>query len=51
MEKINIPKLKGRNNWTVWKLQIISALQYHDFEGILSGQLNEDGPLPVYATE
>ena len=51
MDKINIPKLKGRSNWTMRKLQIMSALQYHDFEGILSGQLKEPDPLPVDATE
>ena len=29
----------------------MSALQYRDFEGILSGQLKEPDPLPVNATE
>lgn len=50
MDKFNIPKLKGRSNWTVWKLQITSALQYHDFEGILSGKIEEPPPLANVAS-
>ena len=38
MEKIQIPKLKGKSSFTVWKLQVESTLQYHDFEGILTGE-------------
>lgn len=45
MDKLQIPKLKGKSNWTVWKLQIESSLQYHEFEGILSGQIVEPAPL------
>jgi hypothetical protein len=50
MDKIQIQKLKGRSNWTVWKLQIECNLQYHDFEGILTGQLKEPEPLADGAT-
>jgi hypothetical protein len=41
MEKIQIPKLKGKSNWSVWKLQVESTLQYHDFEGVLIGAIEE----------
>lgn len=50
MDKFQITKLKGKANWIVWKLQIESNLQYHDFEGILTGQIKEPDPLPVGAT-
>ena len=49
MEKFNIPKLKGKCNWTVWKLQILSSLQYHDYEGVLSGEIKQPDPLPADA--
>ena len=45
MDKIQIPKLKRRTNWTIWKLQIKSKLQFHDFEGILTDQIDELAPL------
>lgn len=45
MDKIQIPKLKGQTNWSVWKLQIQSDLQYHEFEGILNGDITKsDSP-------
>ena len=50
MDKFQIPKLKGKSNWTVWKLQIEFNLQYHDFEGILTGKITEPDPLPPNAT-
>jgi len=50
MDKFQICKLKGRSNWTVWKLQIESNLQYHDFEGVLTGTLSEPDALPAEAT-
>ncbi len=50
MEKIQIPKLKGKSNWSVWKLQVESTLQYHDFEGILTGVIKEPDPLEDGAT-
>ncbi len=50
MEKIQIPKLKGKSNWSVWKLQIESSLQYHDFEGVLTGQIVEPAVLPADAS-
>ena len=50
MDKFQIPKLKGKSNWTVWKLQIESNLQYHDYEGILIGQTTEPDELPADAT-
>jgi hypothetical protein len=50
MEKIQIPKLKGKSNWSVWKLQIESTLQYHDFEGVLTGVVREPEPLHPEAT-
>ena len=50
MDKFQIPKLKGKSNWTVWKLQIESNLQYHDFEGILTGQIKKPGPMLADAT-
>ncbi len=50
MDKFQIQKLKGKSNWTVWKLQIQSNLQYHDFEGILDGQITEPDVLPADAT-
>jgi hypothetical protein len=31
-------------------LQIESNLQYHDFEGVLTGKITEPGPLPDDAT-
>lgn len=45
MDKFQIPKLKGKSNWTVWKLQIEYNLQYHDYEGILTGQIKEPDQL------
>ena len=50
MDKFQIPKLKGKSNWTIWKLQIESNLQYHDYEGILTGRIKEPDPLPDDAT-
>ena len=50
MDKFQIPKLKGKSNWTVWKLQIESNLQYHDYEGILTGEIKEPDQLPAGAT-
>jgi transposase InsO family protein len=50
MDKIQIPKLKGRTNWTIWKLQVESNLQYHDFEGIINGQIDEPAPIAADAT-
>ena len=49
MDKIQIPKLKGKGNWSIWKLQIESNLQYHDFEGVLTGVLKEPNALPADA--
>ena len=49
MDKIQIPKLKGKGNWSIWKLQIESKLQYHDFEGVLTGVLKEPNALPADA--
>ena len=46
MGKIQLPKLKGISNWSVWKLQVESTLQYHNFEGILTGSISEPEPLP-----
>jgi hypothetical protein len=50
MDKIQIPKLKGRTNWTIWKLQVESNLQYHDLEGIINGQIDEPAPVAADAT-
>jgi hypothetical protein len=50
MEKIQIPKLKGKSKWSVWKLQIESTLQYHDFEGVLTGVVRELESLHPEAT-
>jgi len=50
MDKFQITKLKGKANLIVWKLQIELNLQYHDFKGILTGQIKEPDPLPVGAT-
>ena len=49
MDKIQIPKLKGKGNWSIWKLQIESNLQCHDFEGVLTGVLKEPNALPADA--
>ena len=51
MEKFQIPKLKGKSNWTVWKLQVESSLQYRDLKGELSSQIVAPDPLPVDASE
>lgn len=45
MDKVQIPKLKNQSNWTVWKLQIESNLQYHGFEEILTGEIVKPEPL------
>lgn len=50
MEKLQIAKLKGKSNWSIWRLQIESNLQYHDFEGVLTGKIADPGPLPDDAT-
>ena len=50
MDKFNIQKLNGKANWTVWKLQITSNLQYHGFEDILSGNLKMPEDLPADAS-
>jgi hypothetical protein len=50
MEKIVIPKLKGKSNWSIWKLQIESSLQYHDYEGVLTGGISEPAALAADAT-
>ena len=41
MEKLQIPKMKSKSNWNIWKLQIESSLQYHDFEGVMTGVVTE----------
>lgn len=46
MDKFQICKLRGRSNFTVWKLQIESSLQFHDFEGILTGNIKAPAGLP-----
>ena len=51
MEKIQIPKLQGKSNFTVWKLQVTSILQYHDFEGILTDDLKEPESLDMGASQ
>lgn len=51
MDKITIPKLKGKENWTIWKLQIESNLAYHDFEGVLTGEIAEPNALAADATQ
>lgn len=51
MEKLQIPKLKGKSNWTVWKLQVESSLQFHDFEGVLIGQIIEPVELAIDAND
>jgi len=50
MDKFQIPKLKGKSNWTIWKLLIESNLQYHEYERILTGCIKEPDPLPDDAT-
>lgn len=45
MDKFNLQRLKGKANWTVWKLQIESNLQFHGYEGILVGDIAEPAPL------
>ena len=47
MDKFQIPKLKGKSDWTIWKLQIESNLQYHEYEGILTGRIKESDPLRI----
>ena len=50
MDKSNIQKLGGKANWTVWKLQITSNLQYNGFEEILTGNLKMPEDLPADAS-
>jgi hypothetical protein len=50
MDKLQIAKLKGKSNWSIWRLQIESNLQYDDFEGVLTGKITEFGLLPNDAT-
>ena len=50
MDKFQIPKLKEKSDWTVWELQIKSNLQYHDYEGIMIGQIKELDELLADAT-
>ena len=42
--------MKGKSNWSIWKLQVESNLQYHDFESVLSGKIAEPEPLADDAT-
>ena len=50
MDKFNSHKLSGKANWTVWKVQITSNLQYHGFEEILTGNLTIPEDLPADAS-
>jgi hypothetical protein len=50
MDKLQIPKLRGKGNWAIWKLQITSNLEYHDFEGVLTEAIVEPAALADDAT-
>ena len=50
IDKVRIPKLVGRSNWTVWKRQIQANLQYHDYDGVLSNGIQDPSPVSDNAT-
>jgi hypothetical protein len=50
MDKLQIPKLVGRSNWVVWKRQIVSALEFHNFDDILTGTLTKPPVLAAGAS-
>lgn len=47
---IQIPKLKQRANWAIWKLQIESNLQFHEFKVIVTRQIDEPAPVTADAS-